>query len=139
MNEFLGLQYPLRKTPRGLMAQKTGVDQIKADIVQLLLTNPGERIMMPNYGTDLKRLQFQPNDAILEKEAEDMVRQAIATWEPRIEILKINVTSQIDESNLNPNDPGYDKDEILHIKIEFIDPQNISKVEQLQLEYTIGR
>lgn len=138
MNKFLGLQYPLMKTPRGLMAQKTGVDQIKADLIQLLLTNPGERVMMPTFGTALRKLQFQPNDSALEIEAKNMIAQSIKEWEPRIEIQNIAVTSNVDVSYLDPNDPGYDRESILYIKIDFIDPENISKIEQLQLEYSVG-
>lgn len=41
--KFIGSQYPLKKTPRGIFAPLNGVDQIKADLLQLLLTNPGER------------------------------------------------------------------------------------------------
>lgn len=46
--KFLGLQYPLVKTPRGILAQKSGIAQIKADLLQLLLTNPGERCLVGN-------------------------------------------------------------------------------------------
>jgi phage baseplate assembly protein W len=60
--KFLGLQYPLAKSSRGILAQKVGVDQIKADLLQLLLTNPGERVMLPTYGTPLRKLIFEPND-----------------------------------------------------------------------------
>ena len=63
--KFLGLQYPLVKTHRGILAQNTGVDQIKADLLQLLLTNPGERVMLPSYGTPLRELLFEQNDSTL--------------------------------------------------------------------------
>ena len=78
--KFLGLQYPLVKTPRGIMAQKSGVDQIKADLLQLLLTNPGERVMLPNFGTPLRRLIFEPNDPTLLQQARDMIAQSIENW-----------------------------------------------------------
>ena len=35
---FIGGQYPLVKSPRGILAPLTGVDQIKADLLQLLLS-----------------------------------------------------------------------------------------------------
>ena len=70
--KFIGLQYPLVKNPRGLLAQKNGVDQIKADVLQLLLTNPGERVMLPNYGTPLRKLIFEPNDDGLIAEAKKL-------------------------------------------------------------------
>ena len=137
-DKFLGLQYPLEFTPRGIMAQKKGIDQIKADMLQLLLTNPGERVMLPTYGTPLRKLIFDPNDEFLEIEAKKMIAASIQAWEPRVEITNIHVTSNFDKNDLHPDDSGEDKDAILGIKIEFVDPENISQVEQLALEVPLG-
>ena len=136
--KFLGLQYPLVKGPRGLLAQKSGVDQIKADLLQLLLTNPGERVMIPNYGTPLRTLFFEPNDASLVVRAKQMIANAILTWEPRVVVTDITVLTSIDRSKLNPADTGDELDSILYIQINFVDPENISEVEQLALTVPIG-
>ena len=138
MKKFLGLQYPIQKTPRGLFAQKRGVDQIKADMLQLLLTNPGERVMLPNYGTPLRELMFEPNDSTLEIQAKQMIADSIKKWEPRIVIQNIKVTSDIDEGMLNRDDTFAEKEAILGIAIQFVDPQNISEVQELKLEVPIG-
>ncbi len=136
--KFLGLQYPLTKTARGLLAQKRGIDQIKADMLQLLLTNPGERVMLPTFGTPLRRLIFEPNDIALEVEARQMIAQSLQMWEPRIVIQQINVTSRFDERNLDITDNKKEIDAILGIRIDFIDPENISQIQQLKLEVPIG-
>ncbi len=135
---FLGTQYPLIRTNRGFLAQKTGVDQIKADLLQLLLTNPGERVMIPNYGTPLRKLLFEPNDPALEIQARQIISNAILTWEPRIIVTNIQVTSNFNRDDLNPSDNGEDKDSILGIKISFVDPQNINEIEDLVLQLPIG-
>lgn len=135
---FLGVQYPIEQTPKGLMAQKTGVDQIKADMLQLLLTNPGERIMLPTYGTPLHKLFFEPNDPVLALKAKKMIAESIAAWEPRVEITNIQVTSDFNPMDLNPDDPGYEREAILGIKINFVDPENISEVESLVLQVPLG-
>ena len=138
MPDFIGLQYPLEKTPRGLIAQSRGVDQIKADLLQLLLTNPGERVMLPTFGTPLRELFFEPNDPTLAAEAQIMIAEAISTWEPRIEVQNIIVTSDFDSEDLAINDPGYDRQHILGIKIEFYDPGDITQLQELVLEIPIG-
>lgn len=137
-DKFLGLQYPLTINPRGILAQKKGVDQIRADLLQLLLTNPGERVMLPTYGTPLRKLIFSPNDPMLEKEAKKMISDAIQQWEPRVEITNIQVTSKFSRNDLNPNDMGEDIDNILGIKIDFVDPENIADVNTLVLEVPAG-
>lgn len=120
------------------MAQKSDVDQIKADLLQLLLTNPGERVMLPEYGTPLRRLIFEPNDPLLEVEARRMIAESISKWEPRIELSQIYVTSNVDFNDLHPDDTKEDSVHVLSIKIEFFDPVNIDEVQELKLEVPIG-
>jgi phage baseplate assembly protein W len=138
MRKFLGLQYPLVKTTRGSMGQRSGVEQIKADLLQLLLTNPGERVMLPEFGTPLRRLLFEPNDVSLESTAKQMISNSIKQWEPRIVVTDITVTSKFNSSKLNPYDSGTEIDSILGISISFVDPENISKIESLVLQLPIG-
>lgn len=138
VDKFLGLQYPLVKTNRGIMAQTKGVDQIKADLLQLLLTNPGERVMLPEYGTPLRELFFEPNDPTLEVEAKRLIADSITRWEPRIEIQDIQITSAFDSLDLHPDDPGDDIESILGIKIAFVDPEDITEIEELVLEVPLG-
>jgi len=134
MEKFIGLQYPLVKTARGLMAQNSNVAQIKADLLQLLLTNPGERVMLPEFGTPLRKLMFEPNDISLEIIAKQMIADSISKWEPRIVISNISVTSNFNPNNLNENDSRDQVDAILGISISFVDPENISQIESLKLQ-----
>lgn len=136
---FLGLQYPLVKTPRGILAQKKGVDQVKADVLQLLLTNPGERVMLPDFGTPLRRLIFEPNDRTIENQAREMIARSIRKWEPRIVVTDIEVTSKFDPNDLHPDDTREDIEHILGIKIKFVDPDNLAQVESLVLQLPVGQ
>lgn len=134
---FLGCQYPLVKTPRGILAQKNGVNQIKADLLQLLLTNPGERVMLPEYGVALRKLIFEPNDIVLAAEAKIMIAKAIQRWEPRIDVQGIQV-STISDDDLHNDDTKDEKEHILSIKILFFDPLDISEVQELALEVPLA-
>lgn len=138
--KFLGAPYPIIKTPRGLLAQSNGVDQIKADLLQLLLTTPGERVMTPLFGTPLKTLMFEQNDEAVEYQAREMIVQAIRTWEPRIivENIRVNSGENFDRSKLNKDDTLEEAGHILGIEIEFFDPQNISEIESLVLEVPLA-
>lgn len=137
---FLGLQYPLVMTHRGIMAQKTGIDQVKADLLQLILTNPGERVMLPNYGIPLRTLAFEPNDATLVKTAQKMISDAIATWEPRIVIPTggIVVTNNFPANQLAVTDTGAELPHILGVQINFYDPQDISQINALVVELPLA-
>jgi phage baseplate assembly protein W len=134
MNKFLGLPYPITKTPLGFFRTQSGVSQIKSDMLSLLLTNPGERVFLPDFGTPLKRLIFEQNDRALELMAKNMIADSIARWEPRVTVQQIQVTKDISPSDLNSEDLKEDIENILNIKIIFIDPEQISEVQELRLE-----
>lgn len=131
--KFLGSPYPIEKHPMGFFHTQSGIDQIKSDLLILLLTNPGERVMLPTFGTPLRRLVFEPNDTTLQMTARDMIISAIEMWEPRIVVDAIEVGGA-DLDSLNPADLEEDVDYILSIKIKFFDPQNIQNLQSLTLE-----
>jgi hypothetical protein len=138
MANFLGVPYPITKNPLGFFRTQSGVSQIKSDLLTLLLTNPGERVFLPDYGTPLKRLIFEQNDATLEMTARNMIIESISRWEPRIVVSQISVSSQVSRSDLNFQDPGEDMDSILSIKIIFVDPEQLSEVQELVLQIPLA-
>lgn len=138
MRNFLGVPYPIRKTLQGFFYSQSGINQIKSDLLVLLLTNPGERIMTPAYGTPLNKLLFEPNDPLLQVTAKNMIANSIAAWEPRIKVEQIQVQSKVDKESLNSLDNKQELEHILSIKIMFIDPQNIKEVQELLLEVPLS-
>lgn len=71
---------------------------IKNDLLQLLLTSPGERVMRPDFGTPLRGYIFEsvtPTSLIVLKEE---ILQAINKYEPRVDIIAMNF---VDESEKN--------------------------------------
>jgi len=61
--EIYGLNYPLGSTQYGgIFSKSSGINMIKNSVEQLLLTERGERVMLPNYGCNLKKYLFQPLD-----------------------------------------------------------------------------
>lgn len=136
--EFNGSPYPITKDARGFFHTQSGIDQVKSDMLVLLLTNPGERVMLPEYGTPLKKLIFEPNDGGVELQAKDMIINSIRNWEPRITVQNITISSSIDQSSLNALDNRTEVDHILSIVIDFFDPENIKEVQQLKLELPLS-
>lgn len=136
---FLGAPYPLIKHPRGFFRTQSGINQIKADLLQLLLTEPGERVMLPDFGTRLKKFIFEMNDSSTLEQVREEIANAIGTWEPRIAVQAIEVTSGSDiNSSLDPNDSRQDLPHIILIKIRFTNFEDIQKVEELRLELPAG-
>jgi hypothetical protein len=126
-----GAPYPIEKNPLGLLYSQQGINQVKSDLLTLLLTNPGERVMLPQFGTALRSLIFEPNDDILATSARQMIVDSIRAWEPRIAIKSVDVTNKV-------NEDGIDVYNTLYIRIEFIDPGNIPNVQVLVLEVPLS-
>lgn len=137
---FLGAPYPIIKHPRGLLRTQKGMNQIKSDLLVLLLTEPGERVMLPEFGTGLRRFIFEQNDSTLVEKIKETISSAINTWEPRIAVTAIEVTNSRSDlkGSMDPSDPGEDIDNILLIRILFTDFDNIQQVQELKLEVPLG-
>lgn len=69
-----------------------GEDSIRQALLLLLSTMPGERVMRPDYGCDLRRLVFSPVDDTAAGLAVHYVRQAVERWEPRVEIVRLDAS-----------------------------------------------
>ncbi|MCB9079970.1 MAG: GPW/gp25 family protein [Anaerolineaceae bacterium] len=93
--EFLGqgLSFPLQINPRGELALVTGVSDIEQAIRIILGTAPGERKMRPEFGCRIHELIFAPNNATTEGLIAHYVEEALIQWEPRIEVLAVNVST----------------------------------------------
>ena len=94
--------------------------------------------MLPQFGTPLRTLQFEPNDPLVIQQAKTMIANSIKMWEPRVTIKDITITNGMAASELNPLDTLTEQNSILGISISFFDPENISDVQQLQLEIPLG-
>jgi phage baseplate assembly protein W len=71
-----------------------GEQNIRQSVWVILATSPGERVMRPNFGCGLHDLVFSLNDAATEGEVTHQVRDALIRWEPRIDVLDIDVESR---------------------------------------------
>jgi phage baseplate assembly protein W len=80
----------LQIAPQGNIEMVADGDSVRQAILLLLSTVPGERVMRSEYGCELYRLVFSPNDDTTAGLAIHYVRRALERWEPRIEILELD-------------------------------------------------
>ena len=99
----------------------TTTDQTKYNLINLILTKKGERLMHPDFGTSISNFMFNPIDLTLRTKLKDSLTKDIKYWMPYIIINDIDV---------GLTDEDVDKHEI-KIKIsyknnEFDDPNVIN-------------
>jgi len=91
----LGIEIdPLRGTQ-----MVSGDAAVRQALLLLIATRPGERVMRPDYGCNLHRLVYMPNDETTAGLAIHYVEQAITRYEPRIEIEAL-------DAGPSPDQPG---------------------------------
>jgi phage baseplate assembly protein W len=76
------------------------MELLKSDLQSLLITRKGERLMNPDFGTNIHKLVFEPDTSILEAQVQEEISQALAQYEPRVRVSSITVDRQPNARNI---------------------------------------
>lgn len=68
----------------------TGIDLVKRDLLNHIYTMKGERLMMPNFGTRIPALAFEPCDEVTKSIVEEDLN-TVFKYDPRVNVLSLNV------------------------------------------------
>lgn len=71
---------------------------LESSVKMLLITQKGERLMEPDYGTNLRRILFENNSAAIESLVEQEIVEALNRFEPRLKIQTISIQRNTDRS-----------------------------------------
>lgn len=69
------------------------IETINQSILMILGTEPGERVMKPDFGCEINKILFAPNDDTTAGLAKYYIEKALKKWEKRIEIMDINISN----------------------------------------------
>jgi phage baseplate assembly protein W len=102
INEYaIGLSLPLQMTTNTFNQTYDNLVQLKSNVRNLLLTRKGERLLQPNFGSNLHNLLFEQNDGTLEEKIYEAVSSAIKYWLPQLTIAEIIVEATDEMKDLN--------------------------------------
>ncbi len=97
---YIGLELPLTYTQDGYFKRtKTALEQAKSNIKSLLLTNKGERLGNPTFGSNLLSVVFGHENTDVESRIEEEIRAAMDEWLPFINI--VSIESKFSDTNIN--------------------------------------
>lgn len=65
---------------------------LESSVKMLLLTAKGDRLMEPDYGTNIRRLLFELNIPSIESLIREEIISAFARWEPRVQLVNLNAS-----------------------------------------------
>jgi phage baseplate assembly protein W len=92
---FLGVgwNFPPQIDASGTMALALYEQDVHQSIRIILATNPGERVMRPDFGAGLNDFVFEPVSTTTMHQLQTRVQEALVNWEPRIDVQQVNVTA----------------------------------------------
>ena len=92
--DFLGRgwAFPVDVEDDGRIALAGADEGLRQSIRSILSTMPGERVMRPDFGCAVADLVFAVNDDATAAAVSAAVREALAVWEPRIDVLDVFAT-----------------------------------------------
>ena len=86
-----GWAFPVAVDPTGAIAEAEYEADIEQSVRIILGTEPGERVMRPDFGAGLRRLMFEPMNTTTAALARHRVEQSLIQWEPRINSMTVTV------------------------------------------------
>ncbi len=95
-----GWQFPFGiSMEHGRVETSSGSENIRQSVRIILLTEPGERMMHPRFGTKLHQFLFENMDSQTREMICREVRNSLQTWEKRIQDIRV-------EAHLAPESQG---------------------------------
>ena len=75
------LAFPFRIGSDGRTAAPlSDADQVRDELLQLLLTSPGERLFLPEFGGGVRKLVFEPASDVLRGVVKARITTALTRW-----------------------------------------------------------
>lgn len=82
-----------RDSEDGYALNKTRHEAIVQNLKNIVLTNPGERIMIPDFGAGVRHYLFEPNNVSVYPTVAANIINEVERWLPFVEIIDIQITN----------------------------------------------
>lgn len=91
-----GFSMPFRIDPAtgGVAVQEDETEKLKENIIHILLTGVGERVMRRDYGGGMRQLVHDPNNEALRAVVQHQIARTIGRWEPRVLLQSVTVSQE---------------------------------------------
>lgn len=91
--KYININYPFKDSNKGFFLDLNSDENaaIKADLMHLILTRKGQRLYNPDFGTDLLRFIFEPEDGLTLEKIKDEIKTVVKRFLPKLQINQILV------------------------------------------------
>ena len=99
--KYININFPFKDSSKGFFLDLNDDDSsaIKADLMHIILTRKGERLYLPDFGTNLLQFIFNPNDSKTQSEIKDEISQVVKKYLPKLVINEIIVERSVNNEH----------------------------------------
>lgn len=121
----LGVALPLELSSiDGFEMIKTIKKLTKQNLKMIILTNPGERVMVPDFGAGIQRYLFSNSDSMIRSEIQDVIQGQVGKYMPSVRIdgiffdnLEENLENNVLSMSIEYSLPAINETDLLQITI----------------------
>jgi len=99
-NVAVGISLPFNGPSGPFNKTYSTKDQIKSNLVNLVLTNKGERMYNPEFGADLKRVLFEGITDDITEIISNLIRSNVSIFIPEVTIVNVDVVKKEDTNTI---------------------------------------
>lgn len=100
--QFYGIKYPFSEESELLTffdLDETKLDGIRSKILHIIFTPKGQRLRHPEFGTDLIKYIYEPNDSITWDAIKEEIRKQISRYLPEVIFNNISILQNPEEND----------------------------------------
>ena len=102
---FINIEFPFQDDNNKnyfLKMNKDGKRALKSDLMHLLLTTPGDRLYLPDFGTNLRKFIFEQNDNETYNGIKEEVQSVINKYIPNLKLTELTINKpEVGEYNVD--------------------------------------
>lgn len=102
LGKTYGINFPFRESEQGkyLSLSKTADEEIRTDLLHLILTRKGSRYYLPDFGTRIYEFIFEQLDTITFESIKSDIREAVDKYIPNLQINEISIKPYLEDDEV---------------------------------------
>ena len=100
--QFFGIKYPFQNESENnyfLDLNESFEDKMKSELLHIIFTPKGQRYRKPDFGTDLIKYLFEPNDSETFANIKTEIRTQVSKYLPKVVFKDINIYMDSENEN----------------------------------------
>jgi phage baseplate assembly protein W len=96
--KYININYPFKDSGKGFFLDLNDEDSqaVKADLLHIILTRKGQRLYKPDFGTDLLKFIFEPEDGMTLNGIKEEIKSVVKLYIPNLQLDEILVEESLE-------------------------------------------